>query len=74
MLDRFALIKLNGGLATSMGLEQPKSLLEAKHGRTFLEIIVGQTLALRDRHGIRLPLVLMNSEVTRRPTLAALDD
>src|SRR5947209_11513410 len=26
VLDRFALVKLNGGLATSMGLEQPKSL------------------------------------------------
>ena len=72
MLDRFALVKLNGGLATSMGLEQPKSLLEAREGRTFLQIIVGQILALRERHGIRLPLVLMDSEATQEPTLAAL--
>ena len=66
------MIKLNGGLATSMGLQQPKSLLEARDGRSFLQIIVGQTLALRRRHGVRLPLILMNSEATREPTLDAL--
>ncbi|HWE60045.1 MAG TPA: UTP--glucose-1-phosphate uridylyltransferase [Solirubrobacteraceae bacterium] len=72
VLERLAVIKLNGGLATSMGLQQPKSLLEARDGRTFLEIIVGQTLALRRRHGVRLPLIMMNSEATRAPTAAAL--
>ncbi len=71
-LERLAVLKLNGGLATSMGLRQPKSLLEAREGRTFLQLIVGQTLALRRRHGVRLPLILMNSEATREPTLAAL--
>ncbi len=71
-LERVAVIRLNGGLATSMGLQQPKSLLEAREGRSFLEIIVGQTLALRRRHGVRLPLLLMDSESTRAPTLAAL--
>ena len=49
VLERLAVIKLNGGLATSMGLQEPKSLLEARDGKTFLEIIVGQTLALRRR-------------------------
>jgi UTP--glucose-1-phosphate uridylyltransferase len=72
VLGRFALIKLNGGLATTMGLQQPKSLVEARDGKTFLEIIVGQTLALRRRHGIRLPLVLMDSEATAERTREAL--
>jgi UTP--glucose-1-phosphate uridylyltransferase len=72
VLERLAVIKLNGGLATSMGLQQPKSLLEARDGNNFLEIIIGQTLALRRRYGVRLPLILMNSEATREPTLAAL--
>ena len=72
VLERLAVIRLNGGLATSMGLQQPKSLLEARDGKTFLDIIIGQTLALRRRHGVRLPLVLMNSDVTREPTLEAL--
>jgi UTP--glucose-1-phosphate uridylyltransferase len=71
-LASVAIIRLNGGLATSMGLREPKSLLTAHGGRTFLEIIVGQTLAWRARSGARLPLVLMHSEATREPTLAAL--
>ena len=69
-----AVIKLNGGLATSMGLRQPKSLVEVLAGRSFLEIIVGQTLALRDRLGISLPLLLMDSEATRAETLRALGE
>jgi UTP--glucose-1-phosphate uridylyltransferase len=72
-LEHLAVIKLNGGLATSMGLQEPKSLVEAREGRSFLDIIVGQTLALRERHGVRLPLVLMNSDATRAATEKALD-
>jgi UTP--glucose-1-phosphate uridylyltransferase len=67
-----AVIKLNGGLATSMGLQEPKSLLEAREGRTFLDVIIGQTLSLRRRYGVRVPLVLMNSDATRPATAAAL--
>jgi UTP--glucose-1-phosphate uridylyltransferase len=72
-LDRAVVIKLNGGLGTSMGMEQAKSLLEVKDGRSFLDIIVAQVLELRRRHGARLPLVLMNSFYTREDTLAALE-
>ncbi len=71
-LSAVAVIKLNGGLATTMGLQQPKSLMEAREGRSFLDIIIGQTVALRRRHDVRLPLVLMDSESTRQPTLEAL--
>jgi UTP--glucose-1-phosphate uridylyltransferase len=72
VLSQVALVKLNGGLATTMGLQQPKSLMEARGGLSFLDIIVGQTLALRKRYGVELPLVLMDSESTRGPTLQAL--
>jgi UTP--glucose-1-phosphate uridylyltransferase len=71
-LEHVVAIKLNGGLATTMGLRHPKSLIEAREGHSFLDIIVGQTLALRRRHGVRLPLVLMNSEATRVETMQAL--
>src|SRR4051794_22680984 len=71
-LENVVAIKLNGGLATTMGVRRPKSLMEARDGRSFLDLIVGQTLALRERHGIRLPLLLMNSEATRDESLAAL--
>jgi UTP--glucose-1-phosphate uridylyltransferase len=73
-LAELVVIKLNGGLATSMGLQRPKSLIEARDGRSFLEIIIGQTLELRRRHRVRLPLVLMDSDSTREPTLAALHE
>ena len=72
VLDRTVVLKLNGGLGTSMGMTQAKSLLEVKDGLTFLDVIVRQVLALRERHGARLPLVLMNSFATRDDSLAAL--
>lgn len=73
LLDRAVVVKLNGGLGTSMGMSGPKSLLVAKEGRTFLDLIAGQVLALRERSGARVPLVLMNSFATRDASLAALD-
>src|SRR3954451_10486361 len=72
-LDRAVVIKLNGGVGTSMGMTGPKSLVEVKDGLTFLDIIVGQVLGLRERTGARLPLVLMNSFSTRAPSLDSLE-
>ena len=69
-LAQTALIKLNGGLATSMGLQEPKSLIEVHDGHTFLDVIVGQAQALRARYGVKLPLILMDSDATREATLA----
>jgi UTP--glucose-1-phosphate uridylyltransferase len=71
-LDRTVVVKLNGGLGTSMGMTGPKSLLEVKDGLTFLDIVVRQILHLRERTGARLPLVLMNSFATREASLEAL--
>ena len=73
VLDRLVIVKLNGGLGTSMGLEGPKSTLEVKPGANFLDVLARQVLALRERHSARLPLVLMNSAVTRDPSLKVLD-
>jgi UTP--glucose-1-phosphate uridylyltransferase len=72
-LDRAVVLKLNGGLGTSMGLHGPKSLLQVKDGLSFLDIVVRQVLVLRGRFGARLPLVLMNSFASREDTLAALE-
>ncbi len=71
-LARAVVIKLNGGMGTSMGLDGPKSLLPVKEGLSFLDIIVRQVLYLRRTSGVGLPLVLMNSFVTHKATLAAL--
>ena len=72
VLDATVIVKLNGGLGTSMGMDRAKSLLVVKDGLSFLDIIVRQCLALRARHGARLPLVLMNSFRTRDDSLAVL--
>jgi UTP--glucose-1-phosphate uridylyltransferase len=60
------MIRLNGGLGTTMGLSGPKSLVEVKPGVTFLDVIARQALAAQ------VPLVLMNSYATRAPSLAAI--
>lgn len=73
--DAFAqtvVIKLNGGLGTSMGLDKAKSLLPVTDGKTFLDLICEQVLAARQEHGVRLPLLLMNSFRTQQDTLDAL--
>jgi UTP--glucose-1-phosphate uridylyltransferase len=72
LLDQAVVIKLNGGLGTSMGMTRAKSLLEARDGQTFLDLIARQVLSLRERSGARVPLVLMNSFATREDSLAAL--
>lgn len=72
-LGQAIVLRLNGGLGTSMGLTGPKSLLEVKDGLTFLDLIARQVLALRARTGARLPLVLMDSFSTREPSLRLLE-
>lgn len=71
-LARTVMIKLNGGLGTSMGLDRAKTLLPVRDGLTFLDLIVEQVRAARAEHGVRLPLVFMNSFRTREDTLAHL--
>lgn len=60
-LPKALILKLNGGLGTSMGLDKAKSLLPVKDGRTFLDLVIAQVLRLRQKHGCTLPLVLMDS-------------
>jgi UTP--glucose-1-phosphate uridylyltransferase len=72
-IGRTAVIKLNGGLGTSMGMDRAKSLLEVREGLTFLDIIVRQVLSLRKRYDAPLPLIFMDSFRTSDDTLAVLD-
>lgn len=71
-LAQTVLIKLNGGLGTSMGMSKAKSLVEVRDGLSFLDIVVRQVLAARRRHDIALPLLLMNSFNTADDTREAL--
>ncbi len=65
-LSSTAIIKLNGGLGTSMGLAQAKSLLSIKNGLSFLEIIAHQA------QEVGVPLILMNSFATEADSVAVL--
>lgn len=67
-----AVIKLNGGLGTSMGMERAKSLLCVRRGLSFLDIIARQILHLRKQYDATLPLIFMNSFRTSEDTLLAL--
>ena len=65
-LAKTVVLKLNGGLGTSMGLNKAKTLLTVKEGLTFLDIIARQCL----KSDVRL--LLMNSFNTQADTLEAL--
>jgi len=71
-LRRTAVIKLNGGLGTSMGMDRAKSLLCVRKGLSFLDVIARQVLHLRQQYDAPLPLLFMNSFRTSADTLAAL--
>lgn len=69
LLSQAVVIKLNGGLGTSMGLQGPKSLLPVRDGVNFLDLIVGQILDLRKRAQADVRLLLMNSFSTSDSTM-----
>ncbi|MBC8075986.1 MAG: UTP--glucose-1-phosphate uridylyltransferase [Chloroflexales bacterium] len=71
-LGRAVVLKLNGGLGTGMGLDRAKSLLGVRGDLSFLDIIARQTLALSERAGGRVALLLLNSFNTDEDTQAVL--
>ena len=72
LLGETVLIKLNGGLGTSMGLQGVKSALEVKEGTSFLDAIVQQVQTLRKETGQNMKLLFMNSFSTSEETLSLL--
>ena len=69
LLDKLVVLKLNGGLGTTMGCTGPKSVIEVRNGLTFLDLIVKQIEALNAKFGCSVPLLLMNSFNTHDDTL-----
>ncbi|KAK1261281.1 UTP--glucose-1-phosphate uridylyltransferase [Acorus gramineus] len=69
LLDKLAVLKLNGGLGTTMGCTGPKSVIEVRNGLTFLDLIVIQIESLNKKYGCNVPLLLMNSFNTHEDTL-----
>ncbi|KAH3898904.1 UTP--glucose-1-phosphate uridylyltransferase [Saccharomycodes ludwigii] len=67
-LDKLAVLKLNGGLGTSMGCVGPKSVIEVRDGNSFLDLSVRQIEYLNRKHDSDVPLLLMNSFNTDKDT------
>ncbi|XDD52449.1 UTP--glucose-1-phosphate uridylyltransferase [Leptospira sp. WS92.C1] len=66
ILKNLVVIKLNGGLGTSMGLSGPKSLIPLKNGMSFLEIFAKQSSILQKKYNVSVPLILMDSFNTQK--------
>ncbi|KAJ9111070.1 putative UTP--glucose-1-phosphate uridylyltransferase [Naganishia cerealis] len=68
ILDKLAVVCLNGGLGTTMGCVGPKSVIEVRDGLTFLDLKVRQIEHLNTEYGCQVPLLLMNSFNTQDDT------
>ena len=72
-LSKLVIGKLNGGLGTSMGCVGPKSLINVRENKTFLDLIVEQIECLNREWDQKIPLLLMNSFYTHEKTQAHLN-
>ncbi|KAN0045513.1 hypothetical protein ACTA71_005891 [Dictyostelium dimigraforme] len=68
LASKLAVLKLNGGLGTTMGCTGPKSVIEVRSEKTFLDLSVQQIKEMNERYNIKVPLVLMNSFNTHQET------
>ncbi|RCH99976.1 UTP-glucose-1-phosphate uridylyltransferase [Rhizopus stolonifer] len=67
-LTKLAVLKLNGGLGTTMGCVGPKSVIEVRDNMTFLDLSVRQIEYLNKKHNVSVPFILMNSFNTDEDT------
>ncbi|VDD90997.1 unnamed protein product [Enterobius vermicularis] len=74
ILKRICVLKLNGGLGTTMGCSSPKSLIVVRGDLTFLQIAIKQNETIKQKYGTEVPLILMNSFNTESATLQYLED
>jgi len=72
LLRSTVFLKLNGGLGTGMGLDKAKSLLPVKGNDTFLDLTAKQVISMREKFGMDVKFMLMNSFSTSDDTLAHL--
>ena len=56
MLDKLVVVKLNGGLGTSMGCRGPKSVIAVRNDLTFLDLTVQQIENLNRTYDTDVPL------------------
>ncbi|XP_024012070.1 UTP--glucose-1-phosphate uridylyltransferase 1 isoform X1 [Eutrema salsugineum] len=67
LLDKLVVLKLNGGLGTTMGCTGPKSVIEVRDGLTFLDLIVIQIEVCRFFVSFVLILMPLHNLIYRFP-------
>ncbi|KAI5173443.1 UTP--glucose-1-phosphate uridylyltransferase [Pancytospora epiphaga] len=67
-LSKLAVLKLNGGLGTTMGCVGPKSAIQVRDGKNFIDVIMKQLNHLNTSYKCDIPLILMNSFNTDKRT------
>ncbi|TGK54477.1 UTP--glucose-1-phosphate uridylyltransferase [Leptospira kanakyensis] len=73
LLSKLVVIKLNGGLGTSMGLDKAKSLIPIKDSMSFLAVMAKQIEIIRSEYGIDVPLLFMDSYNTQEDSQKELE-
>ncbi|KAI5170967.1 UTP--glucose-1-phosphate uridylyltransferase [Nematocida sp. LUAm3] len=68
ILNRLAVLKLNGGLGTTMGCTGPKSAIEVKDHLNFIDLFARQIEHLNASYNTTVPIILMNSFNTSQQT------
>jgi len=68
ILDKLVVLRLNGGLGTTMGCQGPKSVIEVRDGLTFLDLCVRQIEHLNETYNVNVPFILMSSFNTAADT------
>jgi len=61
LANKLCVLKLNGGLGTTMGCSGPKSVIEVHSDLSFLDLTVHQIQHLNEAYKSDVPLILMNS-------------
>jgi len=68
LANKLCVLKLNGGLGTTMGCVGPKSVIEVRGDITFLDLTVHQIQHLNTELNVTVPFILMNSFNTHKET------
>nr|CAG4717767.1 unnamed protein product [Naegleria fowleri] len=74
ILSKLVVVKLNGGLGTTMGCTGPKSVIAVRGHDTFLDLTIKQIQYLNNKYDVNVPLVLMNSFNTSDDTAKIIND
>jgi len=64
LLKQLVVVKLNGGLGTTMGCTVPKSVIHCAEGKTFFDFTIDQIREVNQQYNVDVPLVLMHSFYT----------